>query len=176
MSGDSMEARRLSLIAEVNSAFEDVTRDGGVSWSQSEAEDIYRTAEEYAAAAKMDTDVRWQDLVEDEAWRHDPGVGGFAFLDAIGFRYYLPAAMVRDLKRGITDVLDLHLNCPPPGAKDRKRFLKKWSLLDERQRRCVAEFIRYGIDREAIDSMGEVMQNYQHAWENYWHEFAAQSR
>lgn len=88
------------IIAEIHDAFKDVSRDGGVSWTESVEIDMWESADKCAAARLADTDTHWSQLVDDEHWQSERGVGGFAFLDAIGFRYYLPAAMVRVARAG----------------------------------------------------------------------------
>jgi hypothetical protein len=170
VNSEEMESRKRALIAEVYAAFEGVSREGGVSWSQSEAELMYRTPEEHAEAAKRDTDACWQDLV-DSSWRDDQGVGGFNFLDEISCRYYLPAVLVRDLRHG-ESTLEFHLNCPPPGAKRRDVQIKQWSRLNDRQRRCIAEFVQFAIARARFAGDGFSLRSFQQAWDNYWKDYA----
>jgi hypothetical protein len=95
-----LQAERDALIAEIHEAFEGVTREGGVSWNETFVLDGYGSEEECSKARKTDRDHRWADLAYDETWIAGPGVGGWSFLDAIGFRYYLPAGMIRMLTAG----------------------------------------------------------------------------
>ena len=168
MTSSDLERRKLALIAEIHEAFHGVSRADGVSWTQSIAEDLYWTPEQLQESGLMDTDQCWEDLIDDESWRDAPGVGGFNFLDPIGFRYYLPAAMIRDLRRGYSETLDFNLRFPPPGAKDRNWHIERLSKLDHKQRQCVASFVRFSMDRsiEADDDLS--FEDWQHAWENYW--------
>src|SRR5690606_6253378 len=81
-------------------AFKGVTRDGGTSWTEAQAIDGYGSEEELQRARMRDKDQRWTELAIDKSWDAGPGIGGFGFLDESGFRYYLPAAMVRFLMVG----------------------------------------------------------------------------
>jgi hypothetical protein len=92
MNAADLEAEREALIAEIYAAFKDVSREGGVSWSETYVLDFYGTPEERAEARDRDRDWSWTDLVDDPDWQIGQGSGGLTFLDAIGFRYYLPHA------------------------------------------------------------------------------------
>src|SRR4051794_16144118 len=92
-----MTAERQSLIEEITAAFDGVSREGGISLHEAEQIDCHGIAEERAEARKVDTDRRWQD-VPDQWLEELPAVPHF--LDAVGFRYYLPAYMIWAMKRG----------------------------------------------------------------------------
>lgn len=98
MDNQVLSLERDSILKEIDVAFAGVTREGGISWSEAVALDNYGTDEECQEARAKDKDISWKELVTDPHWRPLPGVGGFSFLDAIGFRYYLPAAMIRTLE------------------------------------------------------------------------------
>ena len=95
MKNSDYEARKLALIEEINVAFDGVSRENGVSLSESWVIDNYGSDEERTEARKQDTETRWQD-VPDEAIAH--GYSCLSFLDEIGFRYYIPAYMVWSLR------------------------------------------------------------------------------
>ena len=59
--------------------------------------DCHGTREERFKARRLDTDTRWQE-VRDE-WIEDLSSAPY-FLDEKGFRYYLPAIMIWELKHG----------------------------------------------------------------------------
>lgn len=129
-----------ALIAEIHEAFRRVSRDKGVSWSESVEIDRYEGIERRIAARQSDVDTDWSQLVNDPNWRTDPGIGGFSFLDPIGMRYYLPAAMVRTLQTGDDQRIIFHLGYA--GQSETFDWSRsQFSQLDERQRRCVAKFI-----------------------------------
>jgi hypothetical protein len=152
------DASYRALIEEIYDAFRTVTREGGVSWSEAYVMDGYCPAEETVEARKGDTDKSWTELVDSDWWEH-PGMGGWAFLDPIGSRYYLPAAMVRALRRGESELAfwlelvgtydrdlwrarsALAFEFKLPGSSWSRFEASRWSLLDERQRNCVKSFI-----------------------------------
>jgi hypothetical protein len=168
MLSPDLERRKVDLIREIFAAFDGVSRVGGKSWTDATAEDLYWTPEQQRESGLVDTDNCWQDLVDDDSWRDAPGVGGFVFLDAIGFRYYIAPAMIRDVRRGYSEVLDFTLSCPPVHGKGRESSLQQWSLLSDAQRRCIAAFVRFAIDRAFANDAGYELDNYQKAWDNYW--------
>lgn len=145
-----LDAEREALVAEIYDAFKNVLREGGVSWSESEVIDFYGSPEERAGARRKDTDIHWSQLVDDKNWSTEPGVGGYSFLDAIGFRYYLPPGMLRCLRSGYDEGICFHLSDPGQGLLEHKR--NQQSLLDDRQRRCVAQFLLYMV-KEAGHSL-----------------------
>ncbi len=102
-----MIATRCELIDLVKAAFKDVSRRGGVSWSESEIIDNYGSVEERKFARAQDRDRQWTDLLTDEKF-YPSGIGGFCFLDPIGFRYYLPAAICLALAKREDTVFDLN--------------------------------------------------------------------
>jgi hypothetical protein len=130
------------LIGEIYHVFHDVDRKGGVSWSESQVIDNYGSVGERVDARLGDLGQSWTELVASD-WNAHPGIGGWAFLDAIGCRYYLPAAMIRGIHLGYSG-LDFWLTLD--SADIRHWSGSKWSMLDERQRDCVKHFIDYMID------------------------------
>ncbi|MGV3618044.1 MAG: DUF6714 family protein [Fimbriimonas sp.] len=135
---------REALWEEIFAAFAKVDRKGGVSWSETEAIDGYRSDEERQRARKSDRERGWQALVDDPRWDPSPGVGAWVFLDAVGFRYYLPVGMMRGLRGEDNGDLDRHLL---PSRSD--GFIReKWAALDPRQRCCVRRYLLYGISMD----------------------------
>lgn len=139
------EAR--SIEAEILEAFKGVSREGGVSWSEAEVIDEWGLEDDRFAARAKDADQSWMELANDSKWDVGPGMGGFSFLDPIGFRYYLPAAMIRTIQSEDDPAsaisLDQILTLDDTEVGPRK--LDQWQLLNERQRRCVARFLRFMI-------------------------------
>jgi hypothetical protein len=160
------DLERDAVIAEVYDAFRDVTREGGVSWSQSVVEDDCGTDEERARARSLDVEACWQDLVDDPKWEIQRGVGGFSFLDPIGFRYYLPAAMIRCAKSGADEGISFQLTLPRWFL--RKLTTNQWSLLTESQRSCVRRFIEFMIaDCDRFDPIRGA-KSWDKAYRSYW--------
>ena len=168
---EALKAEQAALSAEIDAAFATVRRVGGVSWNESVVRDNYGSESECLQARESDGDRHWSELVDDRRWEPDCGIGGFSFLDAIGFRYYLPAAMKRSLASGGDEGIQFHLTY-------REDKLAPWrsekhSLLNDRQRRCIARFLRYMIEfaraREWLLDAGY----WQEALDSHWRAFLA---
>jgi hypothetical protein len=168
-----------SLEAEIRKAFGDISREGGISWSEARVRDTPGSSAEDAQHARdSDADKNWNELVNSQH-KFAMGVGGFPYLDAIGYRYYLPAAMIRILhdgevaNEGIDQMLTLHkVSKKPAGNSLRQSALNQWSLLDDRQRRAVAHFLRFMADwSKSIQNWVE-MEHWQRAYDSYWIDFA----
>lgn len=139
-----MEARRQALIALVLQAFKDVTREGGVSWSQTFVMDDYGSASQLAEAAAQDRELDWIELAQQGPWNHESAVCGvWGFLDAISAKYYLAASLLLDLETGRSAHHDLHLiDGPQKNA---------WSLLDDHQRAVVAMYMHWKRDIAGLE-------------------------
>lgn len=131
-------AERDALIQEIHAAFADVTLDEGCSWAQTVSHDNWEYDEEsLAKARKLDKDTKWTQLVDDPKWHPFPGIGGFNFIDPIGFRYYLPPTLVRTLHDNpewypghLLSIIDHNFGeCP--------------DLFNARQMACIARFIAH---------------------------------
>jgi len=90
------EAERLRVLAEIEAAFDGVSREDGVTLHEADVIDHYGGDDERAAARKLDTETRWQDA--------DLKTFGsvLCFLDVKGFRYYIPAYLCWTLRFGET--------------------------------------------------------------------------
>ena len=149
--------REEATIAEIEDAFRGVTREGGVSWSESIVIDDYGSESERAHARSEDHDTSWEELANDPTWRVDMGIGGFSFMDPIGYRYYLPAAMTVAARGGPSERLNFSLTLAQ--VKNLRQYkLDQWSLLNHPQCLAVRHFIEYMLDydwegdwREALD-------------------------
>lgn len=92
-------AERDAIIAEIHVAFATAKRGKpAISWSETRAIDNYEDAKGRDAARTLDTESHWSELVDDKRWQPFPGIGGFSFINAEGFRYYLPPTMIRCLR------------------------------------------------------------------------------
>jgi hypothetical protein len=97
-------------------------------------------------------------------------------LDKYGFRYYLPAGMMRCLGAGIDQGLCFHLTLPEEfgtaefGVDLRAHHLNKWSALSGNQRHSVAHFIRYMADTSRLaDPMSA--PGWKRALASYWDQY-----
>jgi hypothetical protein len=149
---------------EIRTAFKGVSREGGISWSESVELDLYGSPGEQAAARARDKDQHWEDLVDDVAWRHDQGVGGFAFLDAVGFRYYIAPAMIRSARAGGCD-LEYWLTI------DDDLGIRRVRAIDPSQGKAIARFLRLMIACcDEYDAQWAV-PGLRRALESYWIRF-----
>lgn len=98
---DLLEAEE--LLSQIDKAFDRVKRDGGVSLHQAVVIDDYGTQEEFENAEKLDTETRWQEVPDSDI---STNTSIFCFLDPIGFKYYLPAAMTWSIKNYEQDESD----------------------------------------------------------------------
>jgi hypothetical protein len=136
-----LELRRTHLLQEIYDAFSGVTRENGVSWRDAQIADFHG---DESFADYIDTDSTWQDLVDDEHWVPDQGIGGFSFLDPIGFRYYLPAAMIRSIGSGYDEGVQFHLTVPPRWWTHDAP--ERFSTLNDAQKTCIRHFVEYMMD------------------------------
>jgi hypothetical protein len=133
-------AERDLIVTDIHASFKDVTRgECGISWNECVARDNYESDEACEAARHTDSDSRWTELVDDPTWFPFPGIGGFSFINAEGFRYYLPPTMIRLLRGDDSEWY--------PGLllRDISRFTEP-HLLDlwsQPQLRCVARFVSF---------------------------------
>jgi hypothetical protein len=171
-----LHRERALLIAEIHDAFKDVTREGGVSWSEAYAIDDYTYSvddnnildEQRAKARDMDTDISWQELVDDPTWPPGPDFGGFSFLDAVGYRYYLAPMLIRSLRED--DRFDIEYRLTLSNGELRDYSLSQWSMLTERQRRCIARFVAFQRDWDRLS--GSVQPSrWQRALDTYWAQY-----
>lgn len=150
MRNAAYEQRKQVLIEEITAAFDGVAREDGVTLHEADVIDDYGSLEERVEARKKDTESRWQDVPdEDIRW----GDFIFSFLDAKGFRYYLPAYMVWCLRYMDSDdpaiasntlqFLLYHLQ----GGEGRL-FEDRFRLLTTRQAKAVTQFLVLVVERE----------------------------
>lgn len=141
-----------------------------MSWSESVVIDNDGSDEERAAARATDTETRWEDLVDDPTWNEEVGVGGFSFLDPIGFAYYLAPAMIRATRSGEGEELVYHLSIDNPWKKN------KILSIQSAQARAVARFVRFMVLVHEVaggKTVGEKIygEEWQAAFEGHWQRF-----
>lgn len=151
---------RNALKSVIFAAFGHVTREGGVSWRETVVVDDNGSDIERVTARLKDTENCWQELIDDDSWDPEMGVGGWPFLDAVGFRYYLPAAMIRSLDTGFDVGIQSCLTLPRYSL--RSHTLQQWSALDPGQKYAISRFIRF---MRTIDFYREGWRN---AFASYW--------
>lgn len=153
--------------SEIRRAFRSVSRVGGVSWSESKVVDNYGNEEEREAARAKDREGGWEELVDDPSWNHEPGIGGFNFLDAIGYRYYMAPAMIRCLRNNGGEFVSYALQITSELREEQINAMVPDQL------RVVARFVRFMIAvHEAMgdDTYGEAWQV---AYKVFWKQWDA---
>jgi len=146
-----LASQRDLLIAEIHVAFKNVKRGKGTSWAEAGVLDDYGTEKEQRAARAKDPEQPWPTLINHKMWK--PWNDEWSDLDAEGFRFYLAPGMIREALDAIetdaatnfvyTLTLSSEVALFTPGMRELK--LKTWSLLDDRQRRCVKRFLQFMI-------------------------------
>lgn len=169
------ERVKAELIADIEAAFDGVSRQGGVSLHEATVIDYYGSGWKRIQARIRDKESRWQD-VKESRWQDVPEddlnneMGEYTFLDPIGFRYYIPAFMIFCLnyfRTGIPindDVLFYGFASSSPHSEN------QWSLLDCKQREVISRylyfFVRFDPDGEYMDTPAaqEALRN---SWAKY---------
>jgi len=174
---EELKEERDVLVAMIYEAFDGVTREGGISWSQADAIDDYCSDDEIREAGKKDSEHRWQDLVGKEMF--DDVKSNWSFLDAIGFRYYLAPAMIDCLKGGDGGCVEYHLVLGTefpwwPREEHLDKFtLDKWSRIDARQSVVVAQFLAFMFkwESDVCEEDWMVTEEWKRALDSYWSKF-----
>lgn len=157
MKSSAYEQRKAALIEEITAAFDGVSRENGVSLSESWIIDDYGSDEEQAEARKQDTETRWQD-VPDEGICY--GYSCLSFLDDIGFHYYIPAYVVWFLRNIDNDDPEapsedsntfesLIYALGPIGSGDLEEYdLSRFRVFTPEQSKAIAHFLEFEEERE----------------------------
>lgn len=139
---------RDAIIADIYSAFGNVTRGpNAISWNETVAIDNYESAVECARARRSDTDKHWQELVDHPDWHPFPGIGGFNFINAEGYRYYLPPTLIRHLRDTSGEWFEGHLLAKIEAFVD----IESHTGLTPRQLHVVARFIEFMSKHDRSD-------------------------
>lgn len=169
---------RDALVNRIRTAFNDVSREGGVSWNECVALDDFGDSETCAMARRSDCDTHWTELVNDPNWTPLVGIGGFSFLDAIGMRYYMPAAMLRVLRAEWDDgPVCFHLGYIGKGRIQDYWSKSKFVLFDHEQRVCVAAFLWFmarwseALDRDSAFGLDDDSREWLNALNSRWQDY-----
>jgi hypothetical protein len=157
---------RQRLEAAIREAFRGVDRRGGISWGEADVIDSYGSDEERAAARAKDTEPSWESLVDNPAWVHEWG-WSYTFLDAIGYRYYMPPAMIRCSREGHGESVCYAL------TMNNDYMLEKTRRLSQEQCRVIARFVRFMIrvhEARDDDIYGAIWKA---AYDSHWHQWPA---
>ena len=147
----------VTLLAEIKKVFLKVQRGGGVTLHETAVLDHYGSEEMQRHARRKDNDRHWWD-VRDEWIEAFGGVGGLSFLDAEGFRYYLPAYMSYWLRSGQEpNLLTFHLENPNRYGFD--------TLFSPTEKSTIAKFLDY------VRIHFQENRHAKRALDNYWGRF-----
>lgn len=148
--------------AQIREAFRGVSRAGGISWSESVVIDSLGSERERAAAREADREASWEELVDDPAWIEEPALGGFNFLDSVGYAYYVAPAMIRCARRGWGEFVCQALTISGEYSHDLAR------LITPKQAAAIARFLRFMIawHNARGDTIGG--ENWRHAYKVHW--------
>ena len=168
-----MNDKQKALLKETRVAFGSVQRGNGITLHQAQAIDDYAGPEQELAARRLDTDRKWEDVPEQDIVRHYTAL---TFLDADGFRYYIPAYMsfaVKHYKCGSFDflILDhiLYALNPGDGPELPEWKIEQFEILDEGQKEVVCRFLHFMKDEAEDYLIGH--SDAEQALEKYWGQF-----
>ncbi len=141
---EAIYARKQQLLRVIEGAFQGVELHDGVSLHETVVLDEWGSAEKRQDARLFDEKSDWRKLVRDPELLRTTGVGGICFFDAAGMRFHLPAYLslaVRDYQEGdnpqVLDDLIWKLTCTSVPKNE------QFSLLNQIQRECVQDVLRY---------------------------------
>ncbi len=136
-----MEMRR-AVVSEIQMAFRGVTLGQGVSLRRAQVADRSRDAVSNAHSASLapgEIVDDWSQVPLDELERD-----GIAYLDAGGFRYYIPALMLSVLKHydaASMRVIGTLNSLYPKKDQSWEYHMHRYSLLDHAQKTAIARFL-----------------------------------
>jgi hypothetical protein len=168
------ESRRSALMAEIEEAFDGVSREDGTTLHEAIAIDDYLSEEEQRAARLLDIEKRWQDVPDDHI---DACYSALHFMDAKGFRYYIPAFMLCELRHHGVDwdatfSCAYHLMRAYPGSLRKSEPASIARKYDFTGAQCVAvaKFLRFVIDFDPSHA-GRATVEAVERWEKFAREF-----
>jgi hypothetical protein len=156
----TFEERRDALIAEINHAFDGVSRGYGITLHEAIALDDYASQGERMAARRRDRESSWQEVTDKDVLECQSAL---SFLDPEGFRYYIPVFMIlglrylqvprRDASHDAAGILHsasyhlLHFYPKSLRQSEPALFVDKYGFSNA-QCRVIARFLRLIIDCE----------------------------
>ena len=110
-----------------------------MSWSESVVIDGDGSGRTETQARAEDTERSWEELVDDPNWIDESGMGGFNFLDPIGYRYYIAPAMIRSARTSFGENTGFALTIDGNFKEELQ------SLISPAQAHAIARFLRLMI-------------------------------
>ena len=159
--------RRDELRKIIEEAFDKITLDGGLSLAQTKVIDNYGrgvTDEEFAALPKKEVTGNWKEIPASQLDEAD----ALAHFDRKGFRYYIPALMLRLLENydrsSMMTIGTLSILYP---KTDSWKYL--YSLLSDSQNQAIALYLKALPGLVALDS--DDRKIVERALRNHWSKF-----
>ena len=158
------------LLSEIDSAFEGVALDGGVSLDQSKVIDSYGegvTEEEFNKIPKKEVTNDWRKIpfyILDEA-------DCIAHLDAKGFKYYIPALMKRLVENyDPSSMMSIGtLSVLYPKKANYNYSSERYSLLSKKQCVAIAHYLKELPNLVCLEA--EDLKCVQRAFNNHWSKY-----
>jgi hypothetical protein len=129
-----------ALLAEIRSAFAQVTRGAGTSLHEAEGIDNGLTGEPLAKERERDTDTHWTQVPPEHIEAFFSVLG---FMDAEGFRYYIPAYMTWTLQHYRSSNSLSSDNTIYALWPNTQRADQRYALFSDAQKTCIARFLWY---------------------------------
>ena len=148
----------------IEAAFQNVTLDGGVSQLQSQVMDNYGegvTTAEFNRLPRREVTNDWKAFPVETFF-------SFSYLDAKGFRYYIPALMTESLEKGVWIGETISALYPKNDHLREHRF-SQYALLNPQQRVAITQFLSWLSHRVELDHHYQVQV--ERALRNYWHQY-----
>tara|TARA_R110002073_G_scaffold1715_1_gene12140 strand:- start:16126 stop:16761 length:636 start_codon:yes stop_codon:yes gene_type:complete len=178
-SRSKLQYRRDQIVVEIEVAFKNVTRKGGISLAEVESLDAGASEAICKRIRESQRDKHWAEV---DLRKHDPYGSGICFLDPIGFRYHLPAYMIDLLTKGY-HIIDQSQPDEWMGHEiiiyrlcDTTRDGREsYSLLNATQRTCVARLLAFEVELLTTLYFDNVPDDSFVALKNYWLEHLPQA-
>jgi hypothetical protein len=163
-----VSSKEEEIISAIRSAFSHVQRGQSISLHETDAIDDYADDNQRKKARLLDTDVHWWEIAPEQLEKF---YSALFYMDAEGFRYYIPAYMtqaLRTYKVGSSSV-DAALSSLFPLTGDASEL---YALLDDPQKKCVAQFLWF-IATETGDQWKDKLEVYNatRALEDFWYPY-----
>ncbi len=133
--------------------------------------DDFKSPEEERAARRLDLEARWQDVPDEDIFAC---CSALSFLDEKGFRYYVPAFMICNLKHWGDEATVILNSCKYHLLHDYPKSLRESQpasiagkyQFTEAQSRAVARFLRFIVDFDELSADRATVEAVER-WERY---------
>ena len=161
---------REALFAQIAAAFDGVSRAGGVSLREGEVLDCYGSDKKRERARRQDIEKRWQDVPNADIVLYRSSL---FFMDAIGFRYYLPAFMsyvlrhMDDTWQDEWDITSVILTMLQVQQHSGKAYLETYKLITYAQAQAIGSFLQYVVEHGEENNSYDAARIFRDYWNYY---------